>query len=128
MSGRNLTSVWTPMAELQNARSREMQKKHSNAVDLRNKVNPQALNFLSWWVELKAVACFPQSSAPGQQFTSCRNFLKDKQLDDIRVSGENIINSKQQWKQQHGNSQMFRLLWFSFLFLHLDCFKLAKMK
>jgi len=32
--------------------------------------------------------------------TSCRNFLKEKQMDDIRVSGENIISNKQQWKWQ----------------------------
>lgn len=39
--------------------------------------------------------------------SSCRNFLKEKQLDDISVSGENIINNKQRWKCQMGNSDIF---------------------
>lgn len=50
---------------------------------------------------LVSACCFPQTSAPQQQLmTSCRNFLKEKQVDDIRVSGENIINNKQQWNRQ----------------------------
>lgn len=48
-----------------------------------------------------STCCFPQSLAPQQQLmTSCRNFLKEKQRDDISVSGENIINNKQWWKRQ----------------------------
>lgn len=49
-------------------------------------------------LELKAVqlVVFPQTLAPQQQLvSSCRNFLKEKQRDDISVSGENIINNKQ---------------------------------
>lgn len=35
-----------------------------------------------------------------QLMSGCRNFLKDKQRDDISVAGENIISNKQCWKQQ----------------------------
>lgn len=49
---------------------------------------------LSW-------TCFSPTLAPQQQLMSGRrNFLKEKQLDDISVSGENIISNKQQWKWQ----------------------------
>ena len=103
----------TPMTILQNTLQCETQKcaamQNNNTHDDIKKVYQSLFSlFLSDLNSGSSTCCFSQPSAPQQQLMSSRrNFLKEKQRDDISVSGENIINNKQRWKWQLDKSDMF---------------------
>lgn len=63
-------------------------------------------NMERMWAVCMFASCSPNLRVPlvvwfrlRPLMSGCRNFLKDKQRDDISVAGENIIGNKQWWKR-----------------------------